>query len=116
MSGLFQSVVQSIKMCLDYFQNPEETNIAIFTFDIHIHFYSLPQDPYGEPTVLWVAEVQDPFVPYPKDKLVLNVANDRERIDAFLDKLVNLHQTEQKKNMPACCVTGAAVAAASSLL
>jgi len=34
------------------------------------------------------------------------------KIDIFLDKLVNLHNLEQKKNMPAAICTGAALYAA----
>jgi len=44
-------------------------------------------DPNGEPTILWVGDVVDPFIPLPKEKLMLNVANDREKIDIFLDKI-----------------------------
>jgi len=64
------------------------------TFDISLQFYNLPQDPNGEPTVLWVGDNVDPFVPYPKEKLMLNIVNDREKIDIFLDKLLTLHNAE----------------------
>jgi hypothetical protein len=51
-------------------------------------------DPNGEPTILWVGDVQDPFVPFPSEKLMLNLLNDREKIDIFLDKLLNFHNLE----------------------
>ena len=78
-------------------QNPENTQICIITYDINIHFYNLPQDPNGEPNVLQLGEIIDPFIPYPKEKLMLKLVDDRERIDIFLDKLLNLHNAETKK-------------------
>jgi hypothetical protein len=45
-----------------------------------------------------VGEIQDPFVPFPRERLVYKVVEDRERIDVFLDKLLNMHTLEQKKN------------------
>jgi PII-like signaling protein len=33
-------------------------------------------------------------VPYPKEKLMMNVVDDREKIDIFLDKLVTMHNAE----------------------
>ena len=89
--GVFQQVVQSIKMTLDYFQNPENATICFITYDINLHFYNLPTDPNGEPSIVWVGEVNDPFIPFPKEKLMLKLIEDRERIDVFLDKLVAMH-------------------------
>jgi hypothetical protein len=51
----------------------------------------------GEPTLLWVGDINDPFVPLPKEKLMLKVIEDRDRIDVFLDKLLNMHTPEHKK-------------------
>lgn len=58
------------------------------TFDKNIQYYDLSMDPNGDPTILWVADTQDPFVPFPREKLMLNISSDRERIDIFLDKLI----------------------------
>jgi len=90
-------VIQSIKMTLDYMQNPENTTICLMTFDVNIHFYQQPSQLGGEPTVLWVGDIVDPFVPLPKEKLLLRLIEDREMIDAFLDKLLVLHTAEHKK-------------------
>jgi hypothetical protein len=54
--GVFQQVVQSIKMTLDYFQNAENTTLCFITYDVNIHFYNLPLDPNGEPSIVWVGE------------------------------------------------------------
>lgn len=46
----------------------------------------------------------------------MNVVDDREKIDIFLDKLVMMHNAEQKKNMPATVATGAVISAASQMI
>lgn len=86
------------------------------TFDVNIHFYSLPSHSAGEPTVLWIGDIQDPFVPLPKEKLLLKLVEDRERIDAFLDKLLTLHTPDHKKYQPPFLCTGAAIMAAKHLI
>jgi len=43
---------------------------------------------------MWVGDTEDPFVPYPRQKLMLNLAEDRDRIDAFLDKLLMMYTAE----------------------
>jgi len=86
------------------------------TYDVNLHFYNMPVDPNGEPNILWVGDIADPFVPYPKERLMMKCVEDREKIDIFLDKLATMHNPEQKKNMPATVCTGAAVSAAKQLL
>lgn len=54
-------------MGLDYFPNPEQTNICIVTYDYNIHYYGLKdKDVNAEPTLLYVSDIQDPFIPLPK--------------------------------------------------
>jgi hypothetical protein len=38
--------------------------------------------------------VNDPFIPFPKEKLMMKVVEDRVKIDIFLDKLLLLHNPE----------------------
>jgi len=110
--GLFPQIVQSIKVCLDYFQNPEQTSVCFLTYDVNIHFYNMPKDPNGEPTIFWVGDINDPFIPFPKEKLILKVVEDREKIDIFLDKLLTYHTIDQKKTMASTIATGAVIGAA----
>lgn len=58
----------------------------------------------------------DPFIPFPKEKLMLNLVRDRERIDVFLDKLLLMHNHENKKTQPPHICTGAALSAAKQLI
>jgi hypothetical protein len=82
---------------------------------VNIHFYTIPLSG-GEPTLLWVGDITDPFVPLPKDKLMLKVVDDRERIDVFLDKLLVMHTPENKKYQSPFLCTGAAIQAAKHLI
>lgn len=103
-------------MTLDYIPNAENTSICLITYDANIHFYNMNSDPNGEPTILWVGDVIDPFIPLPKEKLILKLVEDREKIDIFLDKLLNYHTMENKKSQPPVTCTGAAISAAKQLL
>jgi len=47
---------------------------------------------------------------------MLNVKDDRERIDAFLDKIVSLYHSEARKKLPIQTCQGAAMDACKSLL
>ena len=101
MNGFFYQVVQSIKQCLDSFPYPEETSLCFVTFDNQaVQFYHLPLDPNAEPTVFSMGDLDDPFIPFPRESLMVNLQNDRERIDAFTDKLVTLYYTETRKYLP----------------
>lgn len=115
-SGFFHQAVNTIKQSLDYLVNGAQTDVTFMTFDQQMQFYSLPQDPNGEPSILIVADVDDPFSPAPRERLMLNAVQDRERIDAFLDKLLTMYQTEDKISSPMQTCAGAAVSAAISVL
>lgn len=54
-------------------------------------------DAEADAMIYWVGDVSDPFVPYPKEGLMLNLSEDRERIDAFLDKILAKYHTEERK-------------------
>jgi protein transport protein SEC24 len=96
-------------------QNPENTSVCFITYDVNIQFYTIPLSG-GEPTLLWVGDINDPFVPLPKEKLMLKVIEDRERIDVFLDKLLVMHTPEHKKYQSPFLCTGAAIQAAKHLI
>lgn len=114
LNGFFSQTVSSLKQCLDYFPNPE-TEMCFMTFDKCLQFYDIPIDPNGEPTILWVADTEDPFVPFPRQKLMLNLTADRERIDAFLDKLLIMYNNDSRSNIPTFSCTGAALSAGMQL-
>ena len=78
----------------------------------------MPQDPNGEPQILQVGDLNDPFVPLPASKLLMNVTENGERLYALLDKIYNMfgeehYATGRQSNQVG---TGAAIKAATSLL
>ena len=70
---------------------PEITNVCVITYDSTINFYSIPLDENAEPTILNVSDVNNAFVPLPFEKLVFNIANDKQRLDNLLDKIYNFY-------------------------
>jgi hypothetical protein len=64
------------------------------TFDSAIHFFTLPQDENAEPTVLIVGDLANPFVPMPFSKLMLNAANDKERLNGLIERLYNYYNPD----------------------
>jgi hypothetical protein len=88
-SGFLHHTLSSIKSCLESVLYPETTNIGLVTYDSTIHFFSLPLDESAEPTILNVGDINNPFVPLPFTKLMLNVANDKSRLESLIDKIYN---------------------------
>lgn len=66
-----------------------------------------------------MGDVEDPFVPFPKEKLLFNVVNDREQIDYLIDKISTVQLTQKQGITPVepgfSCM-GAAVKASKILL
>ena len=88
-SGFLHHTLSSIKSCLESVLYPETTNIGLVTYDSTIHFFSLPLDESAEPTILNVGDINNPFVPLPFTKLMLNVASDKSRLESLIDKVYN---------------------------
>ena len=41
-----------------------------------------------------MGDIQDPFVPLPAHKLLMNVTEDADRLFALIDKVYNMHSEE----------------------
>jgi hypothetical protein len=76
-----------------------------------MQFYKLPLDINAEPSIYWINDLDDPFIPLPKEALMLNVREDRDRIDTFLDKLISLYYQESRRNLPIQTCLGAVMSA-----
>ena len=72
---------------------PEKTKVCVATYDQSITFYTLA-DADAEPQVYQLGDVTDPFIPLPASKLLMNVAEDGERLNALLDKIYNMYGEE----------------------
>ena len=75
----------------------------------------MPQDPNGEPQILQVGEINDPYIPLPPNKLLMNVSEETERIHALLDKIYNMYGEEHyaQGRQVTSIATGAAIKAAT---
>lgn len=88
-SGFLHHTLSSIKSCLDSVLYPELTFVGLVTYDSTIHFFALPQDENAEPTVMIVGDIERPFVPLPFSRLMLNVAQDKDKLCNLIDKVYN---------------------------
>lgn len=59
------------------------------TFDTQMTFYHCSQIS-GEIQLMFVADVEDPFIPLPLSKIMMDLSQDRDKIDAIIDKITNL--------------------------
>ena len=93
-SGFLRKTVQVIRDSLDAIsKKSERTQVGFVTFDSTLHFYSLKAN-QSQPQMMVVAELDDPFCPMPDDLLV-NLAESRPVIDAFLDMVCDMHAQTQ---------------------
>jgi len=83
-SGMFYTVIETIKRTLDFFPGSPRTRIGFITFDTSIHFYNL-KSTLSTPQMLVVSDIDDVFLPLPDDMLV-NLADSRTVIEALLNK------------------------------
>lgn len=74
--------------------NPENTQICILTVDEYVHCYTLSDDFERGPTIHQISDKTDPFLPVPFDNLMLNLSQDRGKIDHLLTKLLEIHTEE----------------------
>ena len=63
-----------------------------------------------------MSDLEDPFIPLPQEALMLNVKEDRERIDIFLDKLITMYYNESRGKLPFQTCQGSAMSACLQLL
>ncbi len=81
-------MLTSLKTCIDSLPVDQNIEICLFTFDTAITFYNV--GPSGEISLLHVGEVDDPFIPLPLNRLLLDIGKDREKIDTVIDKIFNM--------------------------
>jgi protein transport protein SEC24 len=93
-SGFLKKTIEVIKESLDTMSKASErTRIGFLTYDSTLHFYSLKPN-QSQPQMMVVAELDDPFCPMPDDLLV-NLAESRGVIDAFLDMVFDMYAQTQ---------------------
>ena len=78
----------------------------------------MSEDANGDPLILQVGETQEPYVPMPASKLLMNVTDDSDRIYALIDKIYNMYSDEfyAQGRQVTSVATGAALKCATTLL
>ena len=96
-SGLLATSARCIRESLDRIPNADRrTRLGFIAVDSSLHYFSIPRDgsEVTDTSMLVVSDLDEPFLPTPGDLLV-TLAECRENIEAFLDKLQEMFQNTQ---------------------
>ena len=92
-SGLFESIINTIKLYVDrddFVDTHHKTSkLGIITYDSQVHFYNINNVGEDIPAVT-MSDVDDPFAPLPASALLINVAQGKDRIMQLIDMLVEV--------------------------
>lgn len=106
-SGSVESIIQTIKGALDNLPGDTRTQVGFITFDNSLQFYNLSPK-LQAPQMLVVTDLEgEPFLPIPTEDLIVNLAEARHVVDAFLETL----PTIIAKNQSADSALGSALQA-----
>ena len=98
--GLTQQVIASVKASLDYIPDPEHTNIGIITYNNSVQFFTTTATSSGDPTVVFMTDILNPFIPLPKSRVLFNVKNCKKQIELILDKIAATFDSSGKYRAP----------------
>ncbi|PGH26610.1 protein transporter SEC24 [Polytolypa hystricis UAMH7299] len=93
-SGLLATAARCIRESLDRIPNADRrTRLGFIAVDSSLHYFTIPRDgsDNSDPSMLVVSDLDEPFLPIPGDLLV-TLAECRENIELFLDKLQEMFQ------------------------
>lgn len=113
-SGLLATSARCIRESLDRIPNADRrTRLGFIAVDSSLHYFTIPRDgsESSDPSMLVVSDLDEPFLPIPDDLLV-TLAECRENIEVFLDKLQEMFQSTQD----AGCALGSALRAGHKLI
>ena len=96
---------------MDFIADPEHTNIGIVTYTNVVQLYTAGS---GDPAVVIMSDVNAPFAPVPRSKLLFNVKEDRVRLEAVIEKAATSCEALGKLRNPSC--SGAALKCAIDVL
>ena len=96
-NGLLATGARCILESLDRIPNADRrTRLGFMAVDSSLHYFSIPRDDSenGEPSMMVVSDLDEPFLPTPVDLLV-TLTECRENIENFLGKLQEMFQNTQ---------------------
>ena len=116
-NGIFNQMLLSLQSLLDYIPAPENTKIAIITYDTNINYFRVPETLEKEIQVICACDLEDPCLPYSKDQFFLRLIEDREKIDFLIQRIMKYYENFDKlsKGIYATCF-GAALNNSMALL
>ncbi|KAF9992378.1 COPII subunit [Entomortierella chlamydospora] len=92
--GMVATAAATILESLDRIPNDEgRTKIGIITVDSSIHFYNL-NSASGEPQMLVVSDLEEPFLPQPQD-LLCNLSECRPTLESLLSRMNDMFKDTQ---------------------
>ena len=96
-SGLLATTARCVRESLDRIPNADRrTRLGFIAVDSGLHFFNIPRDgtENADTSMLVVSDLDEAFLPTPADLLV-TLAECRENIETFLDKLQEMFQNTQ---------------------
>ncbi|KAH7349586.1 Sec23/Sec24 trunk domain-containing protein [Plectosphaerella cucumerina] len=96
-TGLLATSARTILDSLDRIPNADRrTRLGFVAVDSTLGYFSIPKDTQenGEPSMLVVGDLDEPFLPVPQDLLV-TLSESRQSIETFLTKLPEMFQNNQ---------------------
>lgn len=106
-SGLVATATRTILESIDRIPNKDgRTKVGFIAVDSSLHFFSVSPGS-TEPSMLVVSDIDDPFLPQPRD-LLLNINECREGIETLLTQFNTLFQSNQNGSNAMGCALKAA--------
>jgi len=107
--GFCSYIINSIQSSLDSIHNAENSYVGFGLFDsksIKFLWYDR-----SDVKIAIVPDITRPFCPLPRNKIFLNVINQREEIDKIIERINLLLGEEIKKGIPPGSCSGASISA-----
>ncbi|ODQ78195.1 hypothetical protein BABINDRAFT_39925 [Babjeviella inositovora NRRL Y-12698] len=97
-SGLTATVARTILESLDRIPNKDgRTRVAFIGVDSSLHFFHIPAEADGEPSLMVVPDLDEPFLPAP-DNLLVTLQDNRLQVEKLLEKLPGIFADTQNAN------------------
>lgn len=96
-NGLLATAARCILESLDRIPNADRrTRLGFMAVDSSLHYFSIPRDDSenGEPGMMVVSDLDEPFLPTPVD-LLITLTECRENVENFLGRLQEMFQNTQ---------------------
>jgi len=95
-TGLFETVIQTVRKSLLTLPGQPRTKVGIMTFDNTLHYYTF--NPNSEETrMVVVGDVSDPYAPVPEHCWLVDISDGTSKIEAALDLIEQVHGEKKEE-------------------